>query len=137
MRSIAKINRLKGMSSTLPDILPRPVTATYRAWLNNVREVLSNNSLGTDWEFDEHRRVLYTTWTRSRGGPDEELAQMVVGLSIEHYVTLDPLKPLDEEVSRLIDERKRFDTIADSALRAAAATLLSRETNSKETDPCE
>lgn len=79
---------------------PRETPAFY-AFTAELNELLMNNSLGGDWEWDPEAGLYETTWVETHPIPWGRL-------TADRRATLDPMRPLAEEVERLKDEREAF-----------------------------
>ena len=113
MRMKKAIDRLSARAVTVD--FPKADT-TFLRFQEDLIEVLLDNGLDNDWDFDEESQTFYTTWERL-----VDATHIGLGATIYRHVTLDPRKPLAEEITRLLDEQARMNRQALQVAVAIAA----------------
>jgi hypothetical protein len=85
-------------------VFPKLPDLSFTRFQEDLRQVLSDNDLDADWDFDEASQTFYTTWERR-----VEAAHLGSGLTLHRNVHLDPRKPLVAEIQRLLDEQTNMN----------------------------
>ena len=110
MRRTKDIAKLASKAASVE--FPTPTTA-FDSFRFTLRELLAENALDGDWEWEPHEQVFTAVWERST---------LIFGgrVTIERRVSLDPRKPLDEEFARLAAEKADLNACSTRVFRAAA-----------------
>lgn len=109
---IAKLEEEK-FSVPFPTLVP-----AWDSFRRRLLSVLEMNGLGNAWEWEESEQKFYREF--------EEVAQIgEFRVRATLHVDLDPAKPLDEEITRLIEVRRKFigecsQSVYDARRRAKA-----------------
>lgn len=121
MREKKMIVKLSAKLAAGAVAFPQKVNVSFYNFRHALADVLRENDLGGAsggaWEWDEESQTFYATWTR------REVVEGV-GVELERGVDLDPRKPLEEEIERLLRLRRAFDQFAIRAFGVVRADAI-------------
>jgi hypothetical protein len=100
-KDIAKLDEMKlGVTFPRADYGPN----SFTRFKNNIREILAENGLGSDWNYDEDSGHFCSS-------TEEQITVDGFRGSMKIHLTLDPQMPLREEIARLIEQKTSFRTM--------------------------
>ncbi len=115
MRNKAAISKLGARAAIMR--APTEGDSNFQIFTRGLSDVLSENGIPGEWDFDAESGTFYAVWEQSihaypvgalRALKVDPAAYVYGALGSKRTATLDPRKPLADEVQRLITEHRAY-----------------------------